>query len=153
LEEIAACADAAVLFESPQRVQVTLRELSAAAPDRRAFVGRELTKLHEEGLRGSLSELAARAEPWRGELVLVLSPLEPAEVETDRRLEAVVEASLQAAVECGASPSRIARRLAEASGLPRTRLYARALELSEALGARDQDDGQDNALESSPERR
>ena len=60
---------AIVFFESPNRLATTLSDLaSVTGGDRRACVARELTKLHEEIVRGSLDELRARfAEGARGE--------------------------------------------------------------------------------------
>lgn len=63
-----------VLFESPRRVVTTLRDVVAELGDRRAALARELTKRHEEVIRGRASEILARlgdAEP-KGEIVLVL---------------------------------------------------------------------------------
>jgi len=63
-----------VFYESPHRVGATLRELAAALGDRPALVARELTKVHEELARGTLSELAARfSGDVRGEIVIVVS--------------------------------------------------------------------------------
>jgi len=136
LERIQYGTEPVVLFESPLRLAETLAELAALIPERAAFVGRELTKLHEEGLRGSVRELGARSAPWRGEIVVVIAGGEPRDaLDVERRQ--LVEASLRAALECGANPSHIARALAQASGLPRRELYARALELSGALPRRD----------------
>lgn len=138
LERVQYGAEPVVLFESPLRLAETLAELAELIPDRSAFVGRELTKLHEEGLRGTVRELAARSEAWRGEIVLVIGGGEPRDaLDVERRQ--LVEASLRAAIECGANPSHIARALAQASGLPRRELYARALELSGALPSRDEE--------------
>src|SRR5690606_25127975 len=78
IAEIASNAAPVVLFESPERAQATLGELADAHPERRACVARELTKLHEELVRGTLAELAARTEPWRGEMALVLGEWSPA---------------------------------------------------------------------------
>ena len=63
-----------VAFESPRRVAASLAVLAALDPERPVAVCRELTKLHEEVVRGSAAELAARyaAEPPRGEVVLVV---------------------------------------------------------------------------------
>jgi 16S rRNA (cytidine1402-2'-O)-methyltransferase len=63
-----------VAFESPRRLGATLAMLSALDPDRPVAVCRELTKLHEEVLRGSASALAADVEerPRQGEVVLVV---------------------------------------------------------------------------------
>jgi 16S rRNA (cytidine1402-2'-O)-methyltransferase len=69
----------AVVFESPNRLPGLVRELAGRWPDRPAAVLRELTKLHEEALRGTLAELAERLDaPPKGEVVLVLGPPPPA---------------------------------------------------------------------------
>jgi 16S rRNA (cytidine1402-2'-O)-methyltransferase len=62
--ELAADPRTQVYFESPRRLHVTLTELASShGPDRAAVVCRELTKVHEEILRGTLAELAAWADP------------------------------------------------------------------------------------------
>lgn len=128
IERMRVSREPVILFESPLRMAETLLELAEHFPERRAFVGRELTKMHEEGLRGSVRDLAARTETWRGEIVCVVAAND-AEPEPDAARRELVFASLRAAIEAGATPSRIARALAEVSGLPRNELYAKALEL------------------------
>ncbi|MEA2480831.1 MAG: rRNA (cytidine1402-2-O)-methyltransferase [Thermoleophilaceae bacterium] len=68
-----------VAFESPKRVPATLAVLAAIDPERQTAVCRELTKLHEEIVRGTAAELAARYAdaPPRGEVVLVVAPAAP----------------------------------------------------------------------------
>lgn len=63
-----------VVFESPRRLAGVLRDLVAAMGDRRVAVCRELTKLHEEVMRGSAAELAERLadSPIKGEVVVVV---------------------------------------------------------------------------------
>jgi 16S rRNA (cytidine1402-2'-O)-methyltransferase len=62
-----------VAFESPRRLPSTLRSLAAADLERELAVCRELTKRHEEIVRGSARELAERfADPPKGEITLVL---------------------------------------------------------------------------------
>lgn len=64
-----------VLYESPHRIQKTLREASEVfGPERQACVARELTKLHENYHRGTLAELHAQgeAQPYKGEIVVVI---------------------------------------------------------------------------------
>jgi 16S rRNA (cytidine1402-2'-O)-methyltransferase len=122
-----------IFFESPPRMADTLAELAQHFPTRAAFVGRELTKLHEEGLRGTVQELSDQQNPWRGEIVIVIAAGEPRD-EPDAERRALIDSSLRAAISCGASPSRIARALAEVSGLPRRELYERAIELRESVG-------------------
>jgi 16S rRNA (cytidine1402-2'-O)-methyltransferase len=63
-----------IFFEAPHRMRRTLKDLLEAFGDRRASYGREITKIHEEFRRGTLSELAAdfdNREP-RGEFTLVV---------------------------------------------------------------------------------
>jgi 16S rRNA (cytidine1402-2'-O)-methyltransferase len=85
-----------VAFESPRRVAGSLAALAGLDPSRPVAVCRELTKVHEEVVRGSASSLAARYAdaPLRGEVVLVIggaplrSELDPAAVDAVRRLVA-----------------------------------------------------------------
>jgi 16S rRNA (cytidine1402-2'-O)-methyltransferase len=133
-ERVATSREAVIFFESPQRLAETLTELAERLPERAAFIGRELTKMHEEGLHGRLAELAAHDPSWRGEIVVVIAP-NPSEPEPDADRRALVFACLRAALEAGATPSRMARALAEASGLPRRELYEHALALRAELGA------------------
>ena len=133
VERVAKSREAVVFFESPQRLAETLVELAAALPEREAFIGRELTKLHEEGVAGALRDLAHPERSWRGEIVAVIAP-NPVEPGADAERRELILASLRAAIEAGARPSRIARGLAEASGLPRRELYEHALAVQKELG-------------------
>ena len=64
-----------IVYEAPHRIGATLRDALEILGDRDAAIARELTKLHEEFVRGSLSELADRfsEKPARGEMVLIIS--------------------------------------------------------------------------------
>ncbi len=68
-----------VAFEAPHRLEATLADLEELLGDRAAAVGRELTKLHEEVLRGRISRLRAlfKERTPRGEFTLVVGPAEP----------------------------------------------------------------------------
>ncbi len=93
--ELAAEPRTQVLFESPKRVADTLAELrDSHGPERAAVVCRELTKTHEEIVRGSLAELAGWAAGQqesggvRGEITLVLAGIGQAAVRAAARAEA-----------------------------------------------------------------
>jgi 16S rRNA (cytidine1402-2'-O)-methyltransferase len=109
-----------VAFESPRRLPATLALLAELDPQRRAAVCRELTKAHEEVLRGTAAELAERYEgkPPKGEVALVLAPVAAA-VEGDG---AAVEA-LRRLVEAGARPRKAAAVVAELTGVSANELY------------------------------
>jgi len=120
LDRLDAAGLAVVAFESPRRLPATLRLLAERDPDRRAAVCRELTKLHEEVVRGTAAELAERyadAEV-RGEVVLVVGP---AAVEA-AELEAGADA-LRRLVDAGARARPAAGVVAELTGLSANALY------------------------------
>ncbi|MXW63025.1 MAG: 16S rRNA (cytidine(1402)-2'-O)-methyltransferase [Acidimicrobiaceae bacterium] len=110
-----------VLYESPKRIAATLSDLArCCGTERRAVVARELTKLHEEFVRGSLAELVAwsASEP-KGEIVVVLEGAPPAPEPND---EAIV-AALDAALARGLSSRDAASRAAVELGVAKRRVY------------------------------
>jgi len=118
-----------VAFEAPGRVGTVLRALADSDPQRPVAVCRELTKLHEEVVRGRAAELAARYgdAPPRGEVVLVVGGAP----ERDGDLAGAVEA-LRRLVEAGARARPAAGVVAGLTGVPANALY-RAL-LGEQAG-------------------
>ena len=67
-------------FESPHRIARTMREAAAFWGERQIVIARELTKIHQEFLRGSAQELSARLESPRGEFTIVVGPALIAEI-------------------------------------------------------------------------
>jgi 16S rRNA (cytidine1402-2'-O)-methyltransferase len=116
-----------VLYESGPRLGDTLAALSDSLGERDAAVARELTKLHEECVTGTLAELALRyadVQP-KGEIVVIVGPPAEAEAASDDALDAALDDALSRL-----SPSRAAAKVAEQLRIPRKRAYARALERS-----------------------
>jgi 16S rRNA (cytidine1402-2'-O)-methyltransferase len=79
LEELRMEPRTIVLYESPHHIERTLAEIEEVLGDRRAVLGRELTKVFEEVVRGSVSELRVSVgrKPPRGEYALVLAGASP----------------------------------------------------------------------------
>lgn len=128
IDRIASTAEPVVIFEAPGRTPSTLADLAQRMPERPAAVCRELTKLHEEALRGSLAELAAQSRELRGEVVIVLGAMEVAvALPTDDQIDARIRQELGA----GASPRDVADRLTGWSGRSRREVYARVIAISE----------------------
>jgi 16S rRNA (cytidine1402-2'-O)-methyltransferase len=114
-----------IFYESPQRIAAFLREAAEVFGDRRACLVRELTKIHEEILRGTLAELAAEIagrEAVLGEITVVVGG-------THKTVELSVEEIVRAALEdaSGSSSRDLAREIAERTGLPRKEVYAEVL--------------------------
>ncbi len=127
LEELAAVPATLIFFESGRRLAGALEDMAALLGRRPAAVARELTKLFEQVSRGDLAELAGRyrdAGPPKGEIVLVVGPPLPLSVSDED-----LDARLAAALEESSLRDAVASVTAE-SGLPRRRVYARALALS-----------------------
>jgi len=116
----------AVAFESPRRLPATLASLAAALPAREVAVCRELTKAHEQVVRGPAAELAQRfAAPPKGEVTLVLGPAAAgSEASPDRAGALAAVAALVAA----GTPRRLAVEVVSGlSGAPRNELYRGSL--------------------------
>ncbi|HMD01686.1 MAG TPA: 16S rRNA (cytidine(1402)-2'-O)-methyltransferase [Candidatus Baltobacteraceae bacterium] len=115
-----------VWYEAPHRILATLAALERLAPDATAFLGRELTKLHEQQLWGTAAQIAAGLErPVRGELTLVLGPRSVPAVAPEA---AEVDAAIDAALAAGTAPTAIAKALARENAGTRQALYARVIE-------------------------
>ncbi|MBX7197558.1 MAG: 16S rRNA (cytidine(1402)-2'-O)-methyltransferase, partial [Sandaracinaceae bacterium] len=121
IERIAADPDAQVLFEAPSRLGATLRDLGHALGTRELAVCRELTKLHEEVVRGTGAELAQRFGEARGEITIVIAPTEidaPEPPDEETLLERA-----RALVGEGLGAKDAADALAQATGIPRREAY------------------------------
>jgi 16S rRNA (cytidine1402-2'-O)-methyltransferase len=141
LSAIAADSRACVIYEAPGRVAATLRDLAAACGDERSgAVCRELTKLHEQVVRGSLADLVATMAdggiPARGEFAIVVGMAAArgaagttgdgaagSDAEAEAAALARAQASVERLVADGVARGEAARRVAAQTGLPRRALY------------------------------
>ena len=114
--------DPVVIFESPQRIAATLRELSERIPTRACTLCREITKLHEEIAPSTIAELAAREGEWRGEITLVIAG---AEETADEAIDlSALESRARGRLGEGATVKTVVGELAEDSRLTRREVYA-----------------------------
>jgi 16S rRNA (cytidine1402-2'-O)-methyltransferase len=112
-----------VAFESPRRLPATLALLAELDPLREVAVARELTKVHEEVVRGTAAELAARYadEAPRGEIVLVVAP--PAAPDAAEGVDPAAIDALRKLVDAGAHPRKAAAVVASLTGTTANALY------------------------------
>lgn len=122
LEALAKDPRTVVLFESPRRLAATLEDVRALLGDRRVAVVRELTKVHEEVLRGRASEVLERlaARPPRGEVVVVL---EGAAVEPGAPDAGELAAEAASLVAAGMRPRAAAAEVARRRGVSANVVY------------------------------
>lgn len=126
LNRIVDTPESVVIFESPQRTADTLVELAQAMPDRDVVVARELTKLHEEAVRGTLAELAAAEKrEWLGEVTIVLGPAK-ARVGPGMSDEAI-DARIDEELALGRRAKDVSEAIAIESGRPKREIYGRVV--------------------------
>jgi 16S rRNA (cytidine1402-2'-O)-methyltransferase len=116
-----------VVFESPHRVRRSLEDLREELGDVRVAVGRELTKIHEEILEGSVSEILetlSERDRIRGELTLVIAPIEETGAATDLGPEQLREEFERLRSEGMRRPDAV-KLLADRHGISRRDLYDR----------------------------
>lgn len=119
-----------IFFESPHRVHKTLMDLSVVCgAERNASVSRELTKMYEQTMRGSLQSLIEQTSgELLGEFVVVVQGAQHSDSAGETTSEITVESALDAALKAGMKPSIAAREVAKALGLERGAVYQLAIE-------------------------
>ncbi len=131
LTEAAASSHCLVFYESPRRLCAALADCLAALGDRQTVVARELTKIHEEIVQGSLSEMgrcfAERGEV-KGEVVVMVAGAAP---ENAVAGEDLVEMLVWCRDEAGLSLRDVVRKLTRELGLSRSEVYKDALKVWE----------------------
>jgi 16S rRNA (cytidine1402-2'-O)-methyltransferase len=126
LDALASASETLVFYESPQRIVSCLDDMAAALGDREAFLFREATKVHEEYVRGPLSDLRARLagrDAVKGEIVLVVAGAPEAAVEDVTAEDLFARLTAEGLTRRDAV-KEVARRL----GLPARDVYKRVLE-------------------------
>ena len=126
IAELVAIRASLVFYESGPRLGESLAALAGGLGARDGAVIREISKLHEESVTGTLAELAARYAdaPPKGEIVIVVGPPGEADSASDEALDAALREALETL-----TPSRAAAEVAATLNIPRKRAYARALAL------------------------
>jgi 16S rRNA (cytidine1402-2'-O)-methyltransferase len=128
LNELGSVPATLIFYEAPHRIAGTLKDAYEVLGERQAVVARELTKVHEEIVRGRLSELAARfnsTESARGEIVLIIDrtviQTEVADNPSSMNIASLVESLESAGLDHRAALKKAAREL----GLSRAEAYRR----------------------------
>lgn len=128
IAEVAAVRATLIFYESGPRLAATLAALAAGLGDREAAVAREISKAYEECVTGTLGTLAARYadQPPRGEIVVVVAPPLPPVAPEAGDVDALLRAAL-----ARLPAAKAAKEVAQATGVARELLYARALAMKE----------------------
>lgn len=134
LQTLRSIPETLLFYESPHQLIKTLEDLSAVLGERQAVIGRELTKLHEEFCRMTLSGLAVyfREHPPRGEFVIVVAGHDGEQELPEQSPPEITDESIRQEVERrvagGANKKDAIRMIASQWGLSRRRVYQLALD-------------------------
>lgn len=124
-----------VFYEVPHRIRESLTDMHEALGDRAVTVGRELTKVHEELLRGTLSQLAGEMDQQRGEFVVVVAGRDNAPAVDEELLRTEITRLL----ETGHKANDVAKLVADSHHVAKRDVYKLVLEV--AKGPRPGDGG------------
>ncbi len=133
LNELASEPRTLIFYESPRRILTLLNETIDVMGNRRGVLAREMTKLHEEFIRGRLSEIADQLEDRndiKGECTLLVAGNDSDKNQSWPGVRQQIEAAVVAGQN---SLSAIAREIASTSGLAKNRIYAEALRISKEI--------------------
>ena len=122
-----------IFYESPKRILTLLAEIKKTMGNRRGVLAREMTKLHEEFMRGRLTDILKAIEQRasiKGECTLLVAGCE---TDPHPSWEAVQERIKAAVITRQNSLSAIAKKLAAKSGIAKNKIYAEALKISRSL--------------------
>lgn len=124
LVSLGACGYASIVFESPRRIQSLLSDAKELfGPRHTAFVGRELTKVHQQLAYGPLEELCEFFEsPQRGELVVVFGAKESNNSELDNRK--MLQNLIDVLGDRGVGTKEMAEEISELTGIAKKDVYA-----------------------------
>ncbi|MEE8075398.1 MAG: 16S rRNA (cytidine(1402)-2'-O)-methyltransferase [Candidatus Binatia bacterium] len=121
-----------VFYEVPHRVEESLQDLLEVLGEREMVLGREMTKLHEEFIRGSVSELAgqAKVKEWRGEMTLVVEGKKDrdSDIDRERERERGLKTEIKKLRKEGMRVKEIAELLGERFSLSKREVYRMVLE-------------------------
>ena len=123
-----------ILYESPRRIVMLLEELCHAMGDRNAVLSRELTKLHEEFIRGTLFEIfenMRQRDSIKGEFTLLIAGADEKDTTKRISLHDEIVTALQTSDD---KPSIMSKKLAEKTGLSRKIIYDELLKIKKAKG-------------------
>ena len=128
IEQIKSLRETIILYESPYRLINTLKLISTELGDRNIAVCRELTKMHEEIVRGKISEVVEKFEDRtiKGEIVIVIEGKQEEDFELEKKQlweDISVEEHIKKIMEDGISKKEAIKKVAKDRGLPKNEVY------------------------------
>jgi len=118
-----------IFYEAPHRIKRTLMQMQNILGNRRICLARELTKRHEEFLRGTISEILEVCDECKGEMVLVVEGCEPSDKTVNDM--AIIYQQINQCIAAGLSSMEAIKKIAKETGLSKNDLYRQYHEWNE----------------------
>ena len=122
LEEIKKSEKTIILYEAPHKLLSTLKDLKNILEDRSVVLARELTKIHEEFIRGNIQEIIEKAENLKGEMVLIIKGKEKGYIKQELT-HITIEQQYEIYESQGMEKKEIIKKIAKERGLNRNEVY------------------------------
>ncbi len=124
LEKIKNSQETIIIYEAPHKLKETLKDLSNILENRKITIARELTKIHEEFVRGTAKELLETFQEVKGEMVLIIEKNQ-AKVKTNEEILAnlTLEEHYNYYEEKGFEKKEIIKKIAKDRNLPKNEIY------------------------------
>lgn len=110
-----------IMYEAPHRIEKMLQSCLDVLGDRHICIGRELTKVHEEFIRGTISEILPIASELKGEMVVVIEGNQD-DYEKDIDMRQILN-MVNTSIESGMSTSAAIKEVAKQTGIPKNQIY------------------------------
>lgn len=122
LEEIKNSQKTMILYEAPHKLQATLKDLSNILANRQVTLARELTKIHEEFIRGTIDDIVLKAENLKGEMVLIIEGNSQKENHSNFA-DLTLEQHYRVYQQQGLDKKEIIKKIAKDRGLSKNEVY------------------------------
>ena len=124
LNEVKNIQSTLIFYEAPHKIDETLKCMIDILGDRKISIGREMTKIHEEFIRGKISEVMEKIEP-KGEMVIIVEGAEKSEsdIARDSRNEMTLEEHYAYYEGQGLEKKEIIKRIAKDRGVNKNEIY------------------------------
>lgn len=126
LHKVEKSKETVILYEAPHKIMSTLKDLEQILEDRQIVLARELTKLHEEFIRGSAREIIEKAENLKGEIVLIIEANKKVDINTNFETMSLEE-HYKLYEKQGLEKKEIIKKMAKDRNLSRNEIYQKFL--------------------------
>ena len=126
LHKVEKSKETVILYEAPHKIMSTLKDLEQILEDRQIVLARELTKLHEEFIRGNAREIIEKAENLKGEIVLIIEANKKVDINTSFETMSLEE-HYKLYEKQGLEKKEIIKKIAKDRNLSRNEIYQKFL--------------------------